>query len=320
MPLVTLSAAKRSRRTAIASIAAFAAAPSIGRAQTLEKIRFTGVATDDLTPVFYAIQNGLYKKAGLDVEFIGASSGTAATQAIVSGTYEIGKGSSIASLVAHLRGLPLTIIGNGAIWDPKNPFSQMLVASDSPYKTGADLNGKVASAAALNDLVELAIVAWVDKNGGDSKTMKWVEIPNSASGAALIEHRTDVTMLNEPQVTAALATGKTRVLGEALSAIGEHFALTIYFSHNDWLSKHVDAAKTFDKVTYEAAQYTNTHRPETVEMMSGITKIPIEVFRKMVRVAHSTSTDPAMLQPVIDVAAKYKNISRAFPAKEAYLA
>src|SRR5690349_4120718 len=115
--MLSVAPQARSRRTALASIAAFAAAPSIVRAQTLEKIRFTGVATDDLTPVFYAIQNGLYKKAGLDVESIPASSGTAATQAIVSRAYEIGKGSSIASLVAHLRGLPLTIIGNGAIWD-----------------------------------------------------------------------------------------------------------------------------------------------------------------------------------------------------------
>jgi len=298
--------------------AALALAPQIVCAQALEKIRFTGVGTDDLTPVFYAIKTGLYQKAGLDVEFIPASSGTAATQAVLTGTYEIGKGSSIAAMVAHLKGLPLTIIGNGAIWDPKNPFSLMLVAADSPYKTGADLNGKIASAAALNDLVELAVDAWVDKNGGDSKTLKWVEIPNSVSGASLEEHRTDVTMLNEPQVTAALATGKTRVLAPALSAIGEHFVLTIYFSNNDWLAKHADAAKRFDRVTYEAAQYTNAHHPETSEMMSEVTKIPLDVFRKMVRVNHSTSTDPAMLQPVIDVAAKYKNISRAFPAKEAY--
>jgi NitT/TauT family transport system substrate-binding protein len=300
------------------SAVAVALAPQIVRAQTLEKVRLTGVPTDDLTPVFYAIKNGLYQKAGLDVEFVAASSGTAATTAVIGGAYELGKGSSIASMVAHLKGLPLTIVGNGAIWDPKNPFSLMLVASDSPIKTAADLNGKIASAAALNDLVELAIVNWFDKNGGDSKTLKWVEIPNSASGAALATHRTDVTMLNEPEVTAAVASGKVRVLAPALSAIGEHFVLTIYFAQPEWATKHADALRKFTRVTYETAQYTNTHKPETEAMMSDVTKIPLDVFRKMVRVNHSTSTNPAELQPVIDVAAKYKNISRAFPAKEAY--
>lgn len=293
-------------------------APHVLRAQTLEKIRLTGVPTDDLTPIFYAVKNGLYQRAGLDVEFIPASSGTAATTAVVSGTYEMGKGSSIAALVAHLRGLPLTIVGNGAIWDPRNPFSLMLVAADSPIKTGADLNGKIASAAALNDLVQLAIMAWADKNGGDSKTIKWVEIPNSASGASLAEHRTDVTMLQEPALTAALETGKIRVLAPGMNAIADRCVLTIYFAQADWLAKHPDAVRKWVRVTYEAAAYTNSHKAETAPMMADVTKIPIETIRKMARVDHSTSSDPALIQPVIDAAAKYKNISRAFPAKEAY--
>jgi NitT/TauT family transport system substrate-binding protein len=307
-----------SRGAFVAAGAAAVAAPQIVRAQTLEKVRFTGVPTDDLTPVFYALKNGLYQKAGLDVEFVPSSSGTAATQAVLTGSYEIGKGSSIAAMVAHLRGLPLTIIGNGAIWDPKNPFTLILVAADSPYKSAADLNGKIASAAALNDLVQLAIMNWVDKNGGDSKTLKWVEIPNSASGASLAEHRTDVTMLNEPQLSAAIESGKARVLAPGLDAIAPRFSLTIYFAQSDWAAKHADVVRKWVRTTYEAATYTNGHHAETMAMMSDVTKIPIEVFRKMSRVPHSTTSDPSMLQPVIDVAAKYKNISRAFPAKEAY--
>jgi NitT/TauT family transport system substrate-binding protein len=302
----------------LAGAAALALVPAVVRAQGAEKIRFTGVNLDDITPVHYALRNGLYQKAGLDVEFTPASSGTAATTAVIAGSYDIGKGSSIASLLAYLRGLPVSIIGNLSIWDPKNPFTQMMVPIDSTVKTGADLNGKIASAAALNDLVQLAILAWVDKNGGDSRTLKWVEIPNSASAAALAEHRTDVTMLNEPAVTDAVESGKARVLGLAASAIAERYVLSIYFAQNDYLAKHGEAAKRFMRVTYDAARYTNTHRAETVAMMSEITKISPAVFAKIVRVSHSTSTDPSMLQPVIDVAAKYKNIPRAFPAKDAY--
>src|SRR5271170_8428504 len=38
----------------------------------------------------------------------------------------------------------------------------------------------------------LTISAWVDKDGGDSRTIKWVEIPNSAIAEALVQHRVDV--------------------------------------------------------------------------------------------------------------------------------
>lgn len=292
--------------------------PTIGRGQTLEKVRFAGVPTDDLANVYYAINKGLYKRAGLEVEFVPTSSGTAATTAVIGGTYEIGKGSLIASLVAHLRGLPLTIIGNGAMWNPKNPFSAMVVAVDAPYKTAADFNGKTCAAAALNDLNQLAINAWVDQNGGDIKTLRWVEIPNSAAGPALAEHRIDVAILNEPQLQAAVDRKQVRVFAPAFSAIAPSFAFTVYFAQPDWAKKNADVVKRFLRVTYEAAQYTNAHHAETAEMVSEMTKVPLATIQHMTRVDAATNSDPALIQPAIDAAAKYKNIARAFPAKDAY--
>jgi NitT/TauT family transport system substrate-binding protein len=307
----------RSRMIA-GSAAALTLWPSIIRGQTLEKVRLAGVATDDLTPVYYAIKNGAYQKAGLDVEVIPTSTGTAATEAVVGGAYEIGKGSLIASLVAHLKGLPLTIIGNGAVWDPKSPFTLMVVAGDSTVKTGADLNGKTLSTAALNDLNQLSMRAWIDKTGGDSKTVKWIELPNSAAGAALGDHRVEATCLNEPQLSAAIESGKVRALAPSYSAISDHFVFTAYFAQPDWAAKHADAIKKFVRVTYEAAGYVNAHHAETAAMMADITKIPVATFAKMARVNGSTSGDPALIQAAIDLAAKYNNIAHSFPAKDAY--
>jgi NitT/TauT family transport system substrate-binding protein len=230
----------------------------------------------------------------------------------------LGKGSLIASLVAHLKGLPLTIVGNGAVWDPKSPFSLMVVAADSTVKSGADLNGKTLSTAALNDLNELAMTAWIDKTGGDAKTTKWIELPNSAAGQALAEHRVEATSLNEPQLSAAVATGKVRVLAPCYSAISDHFAFTVFFAQPDWAAKHADAIKRWNRVTYTAAAYTNAHHAETAAMMADVSKIDVAIFSKMARVNGSTSGDPALIQPAIDAAAKYGYITRAFPAKEAY--
>jgi NitT/TauT family transport system substrate-binding protein len=302
----------------LATTAALAAAPRVVRAQALEKLRLTGVVTDDLTPVFYAIQHGLYQKAGLDLELIPASTGSNATQAVVSGTYELGKGSPLGALIAHLRGLPITIVGNGILAEVKNPFTLALVAADSPMKTAADLNGKLCSSAALNDLNALAVMAWVDKNGGDSKTLRWVEIPNSAAAAALAEHRIDLCSLNEPQLSAAVTGGQCRVFASSYAAIANSFVGTIFIAQPEWASKHGDTIKRWARVTYEAAAYTNAHHAETAQMMSDATKIPLEVIQKMTRVNAATTGDPGLLQPAIDVAARYKILPRAFPAKEAY--
>lgn len=279
-------------------------------------IRLGGVPTDDLTPVVYAVHQGLYKKAGLDVQLIPTSSGTLATTAVVAGTYEMGKGSAVASMVAHLKNLPLVITAYGAIWNPKIPFNELLIAADSTIKTGSDLNGKTIGVPALNDLNSLVISAWVDQNGGDSKTLKFIEIPNTLAANAITAHRIDAAALQDPQLADALATGTVKALTEPYSAISTHFAFGVYFANKDWAMAHPQAVRDWTRITYQAAAYTNAHPKETAAIMSEFTKVPLDIFQKMARVEGATSSDPALLQPFIDAAAKYKMISNAFPAKD----
>jgi NitT/TauT family transport system substrate-binding protein len=312
----------RSQLLAGTGAVALACGPLPLRAQAPPHIRVAGVATDDMTPIYWAVKSGIYQKAGLDVEIVPVSSGTAATTAVIAGAYEIGKGSPIASMLAHLRGLPLVVIANASMWDPKNPFNLTVVAADSTIKTGADLNGKIAASPALNDMNALSIMAWVDKNGGDSKTLKYVELTNSATAAALHEHRVDVAAMVQPQVSDAIADGTVRVLAECFNAIADRFVIANYFANSDWVAKNSDVVKRWVRVTLAAGAYTNTHHNDTVAMMSGVTQIPIDVFRKMVRVEATTpdTADPALVQPLVDVAARYKNIPRGFPAREMFLA
>jgi NitT/TauT family transport system substrate-binding protein len=216
--------------------------------------------------------------------------------------------------------LPVVIIGNGVLWDSKKPFTRTLVASDSTIRAAADVAGKLFATAGLNDLATLGVYAWVDKNGGDIKSMKWIEMPNSAQAAALFEHRIDGCTMNEPAVTAALATGKARVLCDGFASIADKFPIGVYITHQDYAATHLATIRKWLRVTYDATRYTNAHKSETTAMMSEITKIPPGVFRTIVRVDDGTDSNPAMLQPVIDAAAKFNFLPRAFPAREAYLA
>jgi NitT/TauT family transport system substrate-binding protein len=310
--------ANLSRSQLLVATAALALAPRAVGAQTLEKLRMCGIPTDDMTPIYYAVKSGMYQKAGIDLEIVPMASGSASTAAVIGGAYELGKASPVASLLAHLKGLPLTIVANGSIYNARAPFSGMLVAVDSPIKTAADCNGKTGSAASLFDISHLAIMNWVDKNGGDSKSMKFVEAPGSVTAAALAGHRIDVSILNEPYLSAALATGKVRLIADGYAAVAERWLTSGYLAQPEFTTKHADLMRQFARVTYESAAYAKGHESETAPMMAQASKIPLPVFAKMNRIEGSTTGDPTLLQPVIELAAKYKVIARAFAAKEMY--
>lgn len=311
--------ARISRSTFLAiGASATALGPRIAFAQLTETLHLSGVPTDDMTPIFYALKTGMYQKAGVDLQYIPSSSGSAATTAVLTGTYEIGKASAIAPILAHVRGLPVELIANGIIAAPRTPFSAMLVAVDSPIRTGADCNDKTGVSPGLSDINSLAMMTWIDRNGGDAKSVKWVEVPGSAAAEAIADHRVDFALLQEPQLSAALAQGKVRILADAYAAVAPRWVSSTYITNVDSASKQADALRRFVRVTYEAAAYTNAHKAETAPMMSEVTKIPLATYTKLTRGDGSTSTDPGLLQPIIDMAVRYKVLSRGFPAKEMY--
>jgi NitT/TauT family transport system substrate-binding protein len=296
--------------------ASLLAAPAAAQTPALTTIHVGGVLSDDMTPVFYAVKAGLFKREGLDVQIVGSNSGTAMAAAVMSGSYEFGKSSLLASVNAHLRGLPLEVIASGAVYDSKNPFAALCVAPDVALATGKDFEGKTVGSPALNDLNQLVISAWVDAHGGDPKTMKFVELPNSTAPAAIAQHRVDGAVLLQPALAEAVNTKQVKAIGNAYDAIALSFVFAAYFTSSDYAKAHPDIVAKFAKVLYEAAAYTNKHHAETAAMMADVSKIPVATVEHMPRVDGATTMNPAQYQSVIDAAAKFKMIPHGFPARE----
>ncbi len=272
--------------------------------------------SDDIVPVAYAQRAGLFARNGLDVQLMPSTSGAAVTAAVLSGAYEFGKSSLLSIILAHLRGLPVTVIAADAVYDPRAPFGQLVVAPDAAIATAKDLDGKTIGVPSLTDLNQIAIASWIAKHGGDPATVKFVEIPNTAAAAAIAEHRIDAAGLQQPSLADAIATGKAKVLGNDYDAIASDFYISVFFTSQDYGAKHPDVVRGFTRALTEAAAYQNAHHAETAPIAAELTKIPVDVVNKMPRVLIGTSLNAAEIQPVIDAAAAAKVIPHAFPARE----
>lgn len=305
----------RARAIATAA-AAVVLAPSALRAQTnLLPLRVGGTPNDDMTPVVYAKNAGIFAKNGLDVDLEKSSSGAAAAAAVAGGAYDVAKSSITSIFDAHEKGIGFTALTPAGIYDSRDPYGGFLIAANAPMKTGKDYNGTTVGVASLGSIGRVAMAAWVDKNGGDPSTIKFVEIPFTAVTAAIDAGRIVAGETAHPTQAAAIATGRYKLM-PAYDAIALRYIGAVYYTTRDFSLGHAAAIKAFVKSFYEAVAATNGHPELTAKMMSDFSGVVLDTYQKMPRVLAGTELVLAQIQPTIDATAKYGALKKSFPARE----
>jgi NitT/TauT family transport system substrate-binding protein len=299
---------------ALAMVAALNAAPALDAQPALIPLTVGTLSSDNSAAVYYAQELGLFKKVGLDVQISALASGPVTAAAVTGGALDIGVANVATIAVARTRGVqlkflfPASIAGEGTLTD------QIAVAKDSPITSAAGLNGKTIGVNGLRDLQQLCAMAWMDKHGGDSKTVQFIEIPIPQMGTALQLHRIDGGMPVEPFVTAQKE--QLRSLGSVLDGVGSHYMVIGYLASDAWLAAHADTAARFVRAMREASEWGNTHRAESAVMIERIMHVDASVGATMNRATYGTDLDPALLQPVLDAALRYGILSRPVPVND----
>jgi NitT/TauT family transport system substrate-binding protein len=305
-----------SRASFLALTGAALAVPSIADAADLTSLKMAGVPEDSATTVLYAIQSGLFKPYGLDVGMEPQHNGPSVMSGVVGNSYQFGKSSTPPLIAAFGKGLPFTIIMPAGVYDSRGPIAALLVRSDSTVKKAADLNGKTIAVGALNDIHSLAVLAWMDKNGGDISSIKFVEIPIGEIPVALETGRVAAGSVNEPVLSAALNDEKVRSVAHHFDGIAPRFMYTAWFTTKTYAAANPGVVKNMSLALKKAAAYVNTHHAETADLIAKFTSLEPAQVAKMTRVEQGTTLDPKLVQPVIDAMLKYKTLAQPIDARD----
>jgi NitT/TauT family transport system substrate-binding protein len=289
--------------------------PSLGQ-PALTVVHVASNVNDDVTPLLYAQHAHLFEKAGLQVEIAPMNSGSAVTAAVIGGSIDIGKSSILPLVSAHFRKLPIATVAPGELWLQNSPISALVVSKSSGISSAKDLAGKVIAVQALRDFSEFALRDWVDAMGGDSSSLKVIEIPQSSILAALQDGRIAGANMSNPGLATVLASNSANLVGRPDDAIGKHYLLTAWFASTAYIAAHPDVIRKFADVMSQAARYTNTHHAETVPLTAPFWGIDPNVLSHMPRAEIGDRLDAADLQPVVNLAAKYGIIDKPFDAHE----
>jgi NitT/TauT family transport system substrate-binding protein len=295
----------------LGSAAALSAAPSLGSAQSPVRIRAASAPDIDLVAALWGIETGAFAKAGLDFSMDRANSGAAVAAAVAGGSLEMGKSSLVSLFSARSRGLPFVLVAACAVFNVNRPDSGMLVAKDAPMRRPRDLNGKTLSCQSLNDMNQMAMAAWVDQDGGDSKTLKFLELPVSAAPAAIASGRIDGANLSMMYVNQAVAAGQGRFFGPTFTSIAPRFIYAGFFATADYAAKNKTALDAFRRVMAQTGAFANAHHDQTAAVVSKFTGLETTAIDK-VPVEVATRIDPKLIQPLVDRAIKYKLVAPDF--------
>jgi NitT/TauT family transport system substrate-binding protein len=283
-------------------------------ADELKTIRILAVPTDGVKSTLYAQKNGLFRKHGIQAEVTAMGSGPAIFSALVGGSAEIGSGSLFPVFSAFSRGIPIRIIAPASLYTSDHADAFLVVQKDSPINVARDLNGKTLGSDAIKDTFSTATRAWVDLHGGDGSSLRELELKPTEQVAALDAGRIDSVVLKSPFLQAALATGKFRVLGKPLDAIGPRFLLSCWVASVDYITKNPDVVAGYQAALSEASKYTNAHQSQTTALVAAFTGQDPAVLERGIRSVTAETLALSDVQKPLDFAVKYGIMSKSFDA------
>ena len=168
--------------------------PTALAAQSMTTLRLASTPQVRVGGTIWSEQNGTFPKNGMDVSIVSMNSGAAMIAAILGGSLDIGN-ISLFDWWKPTRAICPS--SSRCCHDLRCGYSRC--HRDDRRKRLADPirprhDRQDVAVPALGDTFTIASSTWIDKTGGDSSTVKFLELPNAAAADAIAGGRVDAAI------------------------------------------------------------------------------------------------------------------------------
>lgn len=301
------------RSFALTTLAATCLLPQIAAAQALVPIQIATTPNDSGAEPFYATEMGFFRNFGLDVQTVTLANGGMISAGVSAGTFQIAQAGIPPLATARANGLPFLLIAPASIATVKILTTALVVAKNGPIHSARDLSGKTVAVSGLHNIPHIGAQAWIDRNGGDAKSVRYVEMPDAITGAAVADGRIDAAVISQPSLSAALA-GNGRVLGAVYSGIADDFFISGWFATESFVKTRPDVVSKFASAMAETARWANANHEKSGPILEKYTKQ--QLAPGALRVLYGEKLTTAQLQPILDATVKYNALKASISASE----
>lgn len=279
-------------------------------------VRMATSPTEAYAQPFYAKASGIFAKNGIDAQIQLLGTGAAVSAALAGGAIDVGVGTVVSIASAIQRGIPFVMIAPAELTTADAPTALLCVEKSSSIQSAKDLEGRTVAVPSLKQIVDLALLAWLEKNGVDSNKVQLIEVHFSEMGPGLDHGTFAAAMISEPSLSDALSHDSIRSIGNPYLAIGPEYAGAGWVTTQLYQQKNPETVRKVADSLMAAAHWANTHRDQTAEIVSKVTKVPVATIEHESRTVYAESMQQAHLQIQLDAALKFGYITRPMTAAQ----
>jgi len=274
------------------------------------------VPSTTLAPLYLGIAKGIFEKAGLKIEPQQAEGGAALLPAVLNNQTQVAYSNVVSLMLAQQQGLPVQVVANGALQVAPGSGPQtgrtnnaVVVAPGSPIRSAKDLNGKTVAVNALKAIEEVLTKHSIDQAGGDSSTVRLIEMPTSQMLPAVEQGRIDAANVIDPYTTAATDAGARTLLRPFTDMPDPATNTSVYFASAQFMKQEPELMQRFTTAMNEALDYAQAHPEEARDVVPTYTKIKPDLAERMVLPHWTPKLNVESIKTIGDLSVQYGLLS-----------
>jgi NitT/TauT family transport system substrate-binding protein len=275
----------------------------IGAANAAEqKITVGFTAINEFTGLFVAIDKGLFKRRGLDVDATLIANNATIPAALYSRSIQIGTPSVTTLLQAVDGGLDLRFVCGGGVLSSTKPSVGIIVRADNGPDSASALMGKRIGVPGLNALFHVIARRWLSQNGVDPRKVNFIETPFAQMYDLMRGGQLDAVVAGDPVRSRMMADNVGKALGNILSSIPEGSLSGNYASTAAFAQENSSVLSAFSEAIAEADELATKDPASVLDIVSRYLRLPVDVLAKLPPPILRTRIDRAQIEFWVQVA------------------
>lgn len=275
------------------------------------KVTIGALTISETAPLWGAVKAGVFADHGLDVTIQPIQGGAQAMPALINGEVDFTVGQPFGVMRARDQGLPVSIISNYAESLREGPdINSVVTGAGTGITSAKDLSGKTVAVNSLGAAGDLTIKAAVDADGGDSSTIKFVEVAFPDVPAQIEAGNIDAAWVPEPFVSMVVGAGGARVVDPYQATIPGLPTLVVQATQKT-IDEKPELVQAMREALADAFTWSEANESEMRQSLVDNMSLPQDAADHL-PLPHFTATiDRTTLQALADLAVKYGYFDKA---------